>query len=82
MVVTPRDAYNSNTKIVRLGDAAGEISGESIMAYPPGIPIIAPGERITQEIVDYIFMLKQEGSLLQGTDDPYVNFLKVLGQRR
>ncbi|SNS45017.1 arginine decarboxylase [Anaerovirgula multivorans] len=81
MIVTPRDAYYSNTKIVGLEDAAGEVSGESIMAYPPGIPIIAPGERITQEMIDYIYMLKQEGSLLQGTDDPYVNFVKVLGQR-
>ncbi|SET22993.1 Arginine/lysine/ornithine decarboxylase [Natronincola peptidivorans] len=82
VIVSPRDAYYSNTKIARLEEAAGEISGEAVMAYPPGIPIIAPGERVTQEIVDYIFMLKREGSLLQGTEDPYVNFLKVLGQRR
>ncbi|AKL93616.1 arginine decarboxylase SpeA [Clostridium aceticum] len=82
IIVSPRDAYYSNTKIVRLEEAAGEISGESIMAYPPGIPIIALGERITEELIEYVFMLKKEGSLLQGTDDPYVNFVKVLGERK
>lgn len=82
VIVSPRNAYYSHKKIVKLEDATGEISGESIMAYPPGIPIIAPGERITKEMVEYIFMLKEEGSLLQGTDDPYVNFVRVLGQRR
>ncbi|SDJ82746.1 aminotransferase class I/II-fold pyridoxal phosphate-dependent enzyme [Natronincola ferrireducens] len=81
VVISPRDAYYSNKKIIKLEDADGEISGEAIMAYPPGIPIIAPGERITQEMIDYIFMLKEEGSLLQGTDDPYINFVRVLGQK-
>lgn len=82
VIVSPRNAYYSYKKVVKLENAAGEISGESIMAYPPGIPIIAPGERITKEIIEYISMLKKEGSLLQGTDDPYVDFIRVLGQKR
>ncbi|MCC5911224.1 MAG: aminotransferase class I/II-fold pyridoxal phosphate-dependent enzyme [Clostridiaceae bacterium] len=80
MIVSPRDAYYSNNKVVKLEEAEGEIMAESIMAYPPGIPLVAPGEKITKETIEYILMLKREGSLLQGTDDPYVDFIKVLGQ--
>lgn len=78
-IITPREAFYANKHIVKLQDAEGEISGESIMTYPPGIPIITPGERITQDIIDYIQWLKEEGSQLQGTEDPYVNQIKVLG---
>ena len=80
MVVSPRDAYYSTKKPVRLEDAVGEISGEMIMAYPPGIPAICPGERITREVVEYVKALKRERSQLQGTEDPYVDYIKVLGE--
>ncbi|MFZ5968607.1 MAG: aminotransferase class I/II-fold pyridoxal phosphate-dependent enzyme [Bacillota bacterium] len=79
IIVSPRDAYYSEKRIVKLEDAVGEISGESIMAYPPGIPVVTPGEKISREIVEYIKVLKEEESLLQGTEDPYVNHIKVLG---
>lgn len=79
IIVSPRDAYYSEKKIVLLEEAAGEVSGESIMAYPPGIPIVTPGEKITKEMIEYIQMLKEEESLLQGTEDAYVNHIKVLG---
>ncbi len=80
MVVSPRDAYYSMKKPVRLEDAVGEISGEMIMAYPPGIPAVCPGERITQEVVEYVKALKREHSQLQGTEDPYVDYIRVLGE--
>ncbi|MBS3994182.1 MAG: aminotransferase class I/II-fold pyridoxal phosphate-dependent enzyme [Alkaliphilus sp.] len=79
IIISPRDAYYSEKKIVRLEDAVGEISGESIMAYPPGIPVVTPGERISKEMIEYIKVLKEEKSLLQGTEDSYVNYIKVLG---
>ncbi|WP_157064843.1 aminotransferase class I/II-fold pyridoxal phosphate-dependent enzyme [Thermotalea metallivorans] len=79
IIVSPRDAYYSEKRVVKLEEAIGEISGESIMAYPPGIPVVTPGERISKEIVEYIQVLKEEESLLQGTEDPYVNYIKVLG---
>lgn len=56
----------------------GEISGESIMAYPPGIPIIVPGEQITEEILEYIFVLKEEECSLQGPADPLIENIRVL----
>ncbi|EOD01708.1 aminotransferase class I/II-fold pyridoxal phosphate-dependent enzyme [Caldisalinibacter kiritimatiensis] len=79
VIISPRDAFYSRKKVVKLEEAEGEISGESIMAYPPGIPIVTPGERISKEIIDYIKFLKNQHSLLQGTEDPYVENIKVLG---
>jgi arginine/lysine/ornithine decarboxylase len=79
VIISPRDAYYSRKKLIRFEDAEGEISGESIMAYPPGIPVVTPGERISREMIEYIIKLKEEHSLLQGTEDPYVEYIKVLG---
>lgn len=78
MSVSPRQAKYSETKIVDLSDAVGEISAETIMAYPPGIPIVCPGEYITSEIIDYVNILKQEKAELQGTEDPNIQRIKVL----
>lgn len=79
MVISPRDAFYSPKKIVALDDAIGEIAGENIMAYPPGIPVVSLGEKITRDVVDYIKILKQEDCHLQGGLDPATNYIKVLG---
>lgn len=79
VIVSPRDAFYARKKIIKLDEAEGEISGESIMAYPPGIPIITPGERISRDIIEYIKFLKNQHSMLTDTEDPYVDNIKVLG---
>ncbi len=79
MIVSPRDAFYSPKKVVRLEQADGEIAGEMIMAYPPGIPVICMGEKITTEITEYIKVLKAEDCELQGAVDPYVDHIRVLG---
>ncbi|MCK8059259.1 MULTISPECIES: aminotransferase class I/II-fold pyridoxal phosphate-dependent enzyme [unclassified Fusibacter] len=79
VIVSPRDAYYATKHVVALEDAVGEISGESIMTYPPGIPIVTPGEKISAQMVEHIVRLKSQPSLMQGTEDPYVDFIKVLG---
>ena len=61
-----------------IAQAAGKISGEFVMCYPPGIPILAPGEVITQEIVEYILYAKEKGCSMQGTEDPKIERLMVL----
>lgn len=76
--ISPREAFYSDTRVVSLQEAAGEISAEAIMAYPPGIPLICPGEVITQEIIDYVNVLKQENADLQGTEDSNINNIKVV----
>ncbi len=80
-VISPREAFYAETKSIPLEEAKGEISAELIMAYPPGIPIICPGEKITNEIIDYINTLRKENAVLQGTEDPEVKEIKVLNKR-
>lgn len=79
MIVSPRDAFFSPKKYVRLDESAGEISGEMVMVYPPGIPVVCMGEKITKEIIAYINVLKSEKCQLQGTADPNVDYIRVLG---
>ncbi len=79
LIMTPREAHYSPKHILPLEEAVGEISGEAIMTYPPGIPLITPGERFSVEMVEYIKWLKEEDSQLQGPEDPEVNFVKVVG---
>ncbi|MDT8716518.1 aminotransferase class I/II-fold pyridoxal phosphate-dependent enzyme [Clostridium sp. 19966] len=78
LVLNPRQAFNSYKTPVSLKDSVGQISGEFLMAYPPGIPVLCPGEKITFEIVDYIQNLKKAGLYVQGTEDPNVEYIKVV----
>lgn len=78
LVVSPREAFYSDIKFVPFQDAEGEICAEMIMAYPPGIPLVLPGERISRDIIDYVEVLKKENAELQGTEDPEINFIRVL----
>lgn len=77
-VLTPRDAFNSMTVSIPLSDSMGQISAEFLMAYPPGIPILCPGEMITKDIIDYVKELKEANLYVQGTEDPDVNNIKVV----
>ncbi|MEG6568720.1 aminotransferase class I/II-fold pyridoxal phosphate-dependent enzyme [Thermoanaerobacterium thermosaccharolyticum] len=79
VIVAPRDAYYGKNRSVLLDDAEGEICAEMIMAYPPGIPMICPGERITKDIIDRVKLLKEQHCQLQGTEDPNIDYIKVLG---
>lgn len=81
LAVSPREAFYSETKFVPFLDSAGGICAEMIMAYPPGIPLVLPGERITRETISYVEILKKENAELQGTEDPEINFIKVLLSR-
>jgi arginine/lysine/ornithine decarboxylase len=75
---TPRDAFYSKQERIELSDSCGRISGEFIMIYPPGIPILAPGEVINQEMLDYIELLKSENGTMSGLDDPESKTIFVL----
>ncbi|KZL93715.1 aminotransferase class I/II-fold pyridoxal phosphate-dependent enzyme [Clostridium magnum] len=74
----PREAFNSSKTSIPLKESIGMVSGEFLMAYPPGIPILCPGEEITQEIIDYVQRLKDTGLYVQGTEDPEVEYIKVV----
>jgi arginine/lysine/ornithine decarboxylase len=81
LAVSPQEAFYAPKKLLKLADSKGYICGESVMAYPPGIPIIAPGELITQEILDYISYCKVKGSLLTGPEDMKIEYIKVMEER-
>ncbi|WP_446897573.1 aminotransferase class I/II-fold pyridoxal phosphate-dependent enzyme [Clostridium sp. LBM24168] len=74
----PREAFNSKKRSVPLKNSIGMVSGEFLMAYPPGIPVLCPGEEITRDIVNYIKQLKSTGLYVQGTEDPEVEYIKVV----
>ncbi|NLO97805.1 MAG: aminotransferase class I/II-fold pyridoxal phosphate-dependent enzyme [Peptococcaceae bacterium] len=78
VVITPQKAFYARKKSVPIKKSAGCISGEFVMAYPPGIPILAPGERITPEIIDYIIYAKAKGSFLTGTEDMAVENIRIV----
>jgi arginine/lysine/ornithine decarboxylase len=78
VIVSPRDAFFASKKPVKIREAIGEISGESIMVYPPGIPIISPGERITHEMIDYIDFVKEKNCMITDLSDPEFEYIQVL----
>ena len=78
VVLAPQQAFYSSQRSIPLEASKGYISGEFVMAYPPGIPILAPGERITGEILDYIIYAKAKGSSLTGTEDMSLEKIRVV----
>ena len=76
--VSPQVAFYADKVNVPIRDAPGCISGEFVMAYPPGIPILSPGEEITDEIIDYIQYSVEKGCSMQGMEDPTLKTLNVL----
>ena len=77
-VMTPQEAFYANKKQLPLKESNGMVCGELVMCYPPGIPILTPGERITDEIIEYIIYAKEKGCSLQGTLDPDVELINVI----
>lgn len=76
--LSPRDAFYAETEIVPLMEAAGRIITEFIMVYPPGIPILMPGEVVTQENIDYILENLRVGLPVQGPEDETIQTVKVV----
>ena len=78
VVVPPREAFLGAAETVAVDDAIGRVSAESIAGYPPGIPALLPGERITTELVAYLRELKASGARLHGASDPEFRTVGVL----
>jgi len=69
VAMSPQQAFYAAKLSVPIDKSLGRISSELVMAYPPGIPILAPGERITSEIIDYVRYAKEKGCVMTGTKD-------------
>ena len=78
VAVSPQEAFYAETESLPIEETAGRICSEFVMCYPPGIPILAPGERITRPILDYIAYAKEKGCSMTGPEDPGIERLNVL----
>ncbi|MBP1577213.1 MAG: aminotransferase class I/II-fold pyridoxal phosphate-dependent enzyme [Oscillospiraceae bacterium] len=80
VVISPQQAFYAAKKSVPLAASAGFVCSEFVMCYPPGIPILAPGERITQDILDYIAYAKVKGCSMTGPEDPKIEHINILDE--
>ena len=80
--MTPAEAANAPLERVRLEESAGRISGEFIYLYPPGIPIITPGERMNREIIGQVLKDRELGLPVQGLEDRKTEHLLVVKEKQ
>jgi arginine/lysine/ornithine decarboxylase len=78
MALSPRDAFYSKSEKVLAQDAVGRVSAELLCPYPPGIPVVTPGEVITQEAVDCITAVLAGGGVVSGASDESFQFARVV----
>ena len=78
VVVSPQEAFYAAKESLPLRETEGRVCSEFVMCYPPGIPILAPGEKITREILNYIEYAKAIGCSMTGPEDPDILRLNVL----
>ncbi|MBQ1546748.1 MAG: arginine decarboxylase, partial [Clostridia bacterium] len=75
---SPQEAFYADKVSLPIEASQGRVCSEFVMCYPPGIPILAPGELITREILDYIKYAKEKGCSLTGPEDENIDRLNVL----
>ncbi|KAL1300054.1 hypothetical protein AAHE18_18G152200 [Arachis hypogaea] len=73
----PRDAFFASKRKVSIKDCVGEISGDLVCPYPPGIPVLIPGEVITESAVDYLIRVRSNGGVISGASDPSLSSITV-----
>jgi lysine decarboxylase len=78
VVMTPEAAFYARKTTVPLRESLGRIAGEFVMSYPPGIPILAPGERVTPDILEHIEFAKTKGCFMTGPQDMSIDNLQVV----
>lgn len=78
VVVSPQQAFYAAKESLPLMETEGKVCGEFVMCYPPGIPILAPGEQITHEILEYVQYAKEIGCSMTGPEDARIERLNVL----
>lgn len=81
VALSPQEAFYSDSEPLEIENSSGRVSSEFVMAYPPGIPILAPGEKITDEIIEYIIFAKEKGCKMTGTKDMDMNKIYVVKEK-
>ena len=77
-MLSPQEAFYANAEHIPFDSSVGRIAAESIMCYPPGIPVLAPGEKITEEVLDYLRYAQEKGCQITGAEDSSLKTLKVV----
>lgn len=78
VVMTPQESFYAEKESLPIRETKGRVCNEFVMCYPPGIPILAPGEEVTDAIIDYILYAKEKGCSLTGPEDEHIERLNVL----
>lgn len=78
MAMSPREAWFAPKKTVSWSRAAGCVAGEALIPYPPGIPLIYPGERITSEVWSYMEEIRRKGLHFHGPADLKLDTLRII----
>ncbi|HTA38290.1 MAG TPA: hypothetical protein VK760_04400, partial [Candidatus Acidoferrales bacterium] len=78
MRMLPRDAFLADTEFVKFKDSHCRICAETLSPYPPGIPVISPGEELTPEIIDYLRLELRAGVRIQGSYDDELKVIRVV----
>jgi arginine/lysine/ornithine decarboxylase len=78
VVCSPQESFYAEKTTLPIEKTSGRVCGEFVMCYPPGIPILSPGELITDEIIGHILYAREKGCSLQGMADPAADTLRVL----
>jgi arginine decarboxylase len=76
--ISPREAFFAPTETLPIEQTSDRISAELVCPYPPGIPVLMPGEVITPEAIDYLQQIQAKGGLISGCADPSIRTLKVV----
>jgi lysine decarboxylase len=76
--MAPQEAFYAVKRRVPMTESVGLVAGEFVMSYPPGIPIVAPGERITPDILERILFAKEKGCFMTGPEDMNLDYLQVV----
>jgi arginine decarboxylase len=77
-VMTPREAFLGTTRRVDLADAAGEIAAEPVSPYPPGVPLLVPGQRVHEGHIEFLRKGLDAGMFVEGVSDPSLEQLRVV----
>jgi arginine/lysine/ornithine decarboxylase len=80
-VIRPRDAFFGPAQSVPAEEAVGRIAAEQITPYPPGIPVVLPGERINHAVIDYLRSGLDAGMVLPDPSDPSLDTIRVSAER-
>lgn len=78
VAMSPQEAFYGEKESLPIRETAGRVCSEFVMCYPPGIPILTPGEQITEEIIEYIEYALEKGCSMTGPEDPGIERLNVL----